>query len=102
MADGNFSNILTQDPWFKEELAAEKKLGNDRYARYVTRPEYELYDVINDPFEQINLIDQPDYKMSVKSLKRYLEDWMVEQGDRGIDTELSVCERKGFAHRRCP
>lgn len=102
MADGNFSNILTQDPWFKEELAAEKKLGNDRYARYVTRPEYELYDVINDPFEQINLIDQPDYKMSVKSLKRYLENWMVEQGDRGIDTELSVCERKGFAHRRCP
>ena len=48
LPDNDFSNVVTSNPWFKEELRAEKKMGGDNYARYVKRPEYELYDIKNE------------------------------------------------------
>lgn len=101
MSDGKFSNVITQNPWFKDEIRAERKINKQNYSRYVKRPEFEFYDIINDPFEQKNLIDQPQYKDQVAALKDNLSAWMVQQGDLGIETELSVCERKGFSHKRC-
>ncbi|MDG1938923.1 MAG: sulfatase [Pseudomonadales bacterium] len=101
MSDGKFSNVITQNPWFKDEIRAERKINKQNYSRYVKRPEFEFYDIVNDPFEQDNLIDQPQYKDQVAVLKDNLSAWMVQQGDLGIETELSVCERKGFSHRRC-
>ena len=101
MSDGKFSNVITQNPWFKDEIRAERKINKQNYSRYVKRPEFEFYDIVNDPFEQDNLIDQPQYKDQVAVLKDNLSAWMVQQGDLGVETELSVCERKGFSHRRC-
>ena len=97
----NFSNVVTNNSWFKEELATEKKAANDNYAGYVKRPEFELYNIIKDPFEQINIINQPQYTRQVNGLKKALARWMEQQGDLGIETELSVCDRKGFNHRGC-
>ena len=92
---------MTNNSWFKEELATEKKAANDNYAGYVKRPEFELYNIIKDPFEQINIINQPQYTRQVNGLKNALARWMEQQGDLGIETELSVCDRKGFNHRGC-
>lgn len=97
----NFSNILTSDSWFKDELAEEKKASNDNYAGYVKRPEFELYNVIKDPFEQNNIIGAPQYSLQVAALKKELSRWMQQQGDLGIETEMSVCDRKGFNNRGC-
>ncbi|MBQ77656.1 MAG: sulfatase atsG [Cellvibrionales bacterium] len=99
--DNNFSNILTYNHWFKEELAEEKKTTNDNYARYVKRPEFELYDMVKDPFEQNNIINEPKYSHQVTALKKELVKWMEQQGDIGIGTEMTVCDRKGFNHRGC-
>ena len=101
-AEGKFSNVITENDWFKDELKAEKKINKSNYARYVTRPEFELYDIIKDPFEQENIIDQPQYKDKITALKSHLSNWMAQQGDLGLETEMVVCERKGFSHRRCP
>ena len=101
MSDGEFSNVVTQNPWFKGEVKAEKKIKKQNYSRYVKRPEYEFFDIVNDPFEQINLIDEPQYQSEIAALKNKLSVWMVQQGDLGIETELSVCDRKGFSHKRC-
>ena len=81
---------------------AEKKLGQKKYTGYLKRPEYELYDIINDPFEQVNIIQQPHYQKEIAVLKSNLIDWMRQQGDKGIESELAVCDRKGFSHKRCP
>ena len=86
---------------FKDELAEEKKASNDNYAGYVKRPEFELYNVIKDPFEQNNIIGAPQYSLQVAALKKELSRWMQQQGDLGIETEMSVCNRKGFNHRGC-
>ena len=72
----SFSNILTSDSWFKEELAEEKKVSNDNYARYVKRPEFALYKVIKDPFEQNNIIGAPQYSLQVAALKKESSQWM--------------------------
>ena len=102
MPDNSFSNILTAGKWFKEELALEKKQGKENYSGYLQRPEYELYDMVNDPFEQVNIINLPQYQKQLAVLKQKLTTWMHHQGDMGIKSELAVCDRKGFSHRRCP
>ena len=101
ISDNNFSNILTFNNWFKEEIAEEKKSSNDNYDGYVKRPEFELYDIVKDPFEQNNIINEPQYFPQVAALKKELIKWMKQQGDDGIETEMSVCDRKGFNHRGC-
>ena len=101
MPNNRFSNILTNAPWFKAALLAEQANNGSRYAGYITRPEYELYDLHSDPFEQHNLYQQTTYQPTFKHLRQKLSAWMQQQGDRGIETELRVCERKGFIHKGC-
>lgn len=101
MPDGNFSNVITQNPWFRDEIKSEKGTNKQNYSRYVKRSEYEFFDIVNDPFEQVNIIEQPQYKEEIAALKNRLSAWMVQQGDLGIETELSVCDRKGFIHEKC-
>lgn len=100
--NNTFSNILTKGTWFKDELKIEQKQGRENYSGYLKRPEYELYDIVNDPFEQKNIINQPSLQKEVAALKSNLTSWMRQQGDQGIESELAVCDRKGFSHRRCP
>lgn len=99
--ENNFSNVVTNNSWFEEELATEKKISDDNYAGYVKRPEFELYNIVKDPFEENNIIDQPQYTRQVIALKKELAKWMEQQGDLGVETEMSVCDRKGFNHRGC-
>ena len=101
MPDNTFSNILTTGKWFKDELKLEQKTGQKNYMAYLKRPEYELYNIVKDPFERENIINQPQYQKEVVALKSHLFEWMKHQGDKGIESELSVCDRKGFSHKRC-
>lgn len=101
MPNNEVTNIVTVDEWFKSELEVEKNQAGNNYARYIKRPEYEFYDLTNDPFEQVNLINQPQFKQDISALKKELSAWMRQQGDLGIETEFSVCERKAFSHRKC-
>jgi hypothetical protein len=50
----------------------------------------------------MNIIDQPQYKDEIITLKSHLSNWMAQQGDLGLETEMAVCDKKGFSHRRCP
>jgi hypothetical protein len=53
-----------------------------------------LYSVKNDEVEWNNLATDPKYNDVVADLKRKLEDWMQDQGDLGIETELKALERQ--------
>ena len=57
--------------------------------RWVKRPEIEFYDTEKDPFELKNLANDPKYAKPIKQLRGKLERWMKQQGDLGIETELS-------------
>ena len=50
--------------------------------RYYRRPEWEFFDVGNDPWEQTNLVDQPQHAERIEALKRRLAAWMQRQGDK--------------------
>lgn len=92
-----FQNILTtaNDAGRGYWLAWKRKAQSDPTARklvdaYIKRPEFEYYDLENDPYELNNLADKPEYRAKIADLKRRLDEWMTQQGDRGNETELLV------------
>jgi arylsulfatase A-like enzyme len=60
----------------KKELSAAQEL-----LFQVPRPEYEFYDLRNDPMELNNLIDSGKYKTEIKRLKMVLEGWRTTTND---------------------
>lgn len=65
-----------------------------RTSFYVIRPEEELYDIKNDPFQLNNLVANPKYQTIKKELKTKIEEFMKQQGDKGIQTEMKAFSRQ--------
>lgn len=49
--------------------------------KYYVRPPEEFYDILNDPFEQQNLIKGIAHGKQIKKMRQLLDNWMKEQGD---------------------
>lgn len=45
----------------------------------------ELFDIVNDPFEINNLINNPEYKDVANKMRGYYENWNAENHDFGLD-----------------
>jgi hypothetical protein len=90
--------------WFQQELADEVIAGTDRYLSYLKRPRFEFYELERDPFELQNLVGQLNASQTIEleRMQTHLYQWMREQNDQGVQTEMAVCQRKGFSHRGCP
>ena len=58
--------------------------------RYEVRPAEELYDVIADPFQQHNLAGEEGSKRILGKMRKLLDDWMTQQGDKGQETEMDA------------
>jgi len=50
-------------------------------ARYYGRPEYELFEIIEDPHELINLAGNPEHAETQDGLQGELKSWIKDQGD---------------------
>ncbi len=93
--EAKFRNTAVNTDWFKSwERKADK---GDVHAkamleRFFTRPEFELYDVVNDPYNMTNLAGQVKYSEVQAKLKRQLDKWMASQGDSGMGTEMAAFE----------
>jgi uncharacterized sulfatase len=96
--EATFKNVATgkKDPTWKSWLqkAQTDKFAAQRVHDYQTRPAEELYDLKNDPYEFKNLIDNPDYAAIKKELSAAMDKWMLQQGDKGQETEMKADERK--------
>lgn len=93
-----FTNACTQSNEFKSwirEAEQGSPLAKDLVHRYQHRPEIELYDVVKDPLEQVNLVDDKEHADIQRELRRQLEAWMNACGDLGQTTELHAMERQG-------
>ena len=55
-----------------------------------SRPQEELYDLANDPWEIKNLADDPAYADQKRRLAQALDDWMEEINDQGRDPESAA------------
>lgn len=50
-----------------------------------TKPVEELYDIINDPYELHNLAELPEYQKELKKLRKAMDRWIKDTGDKGLD-----------------
>lgn len=93
-----FSNMVTKGSKFytswKEKAEEGDPFAQKRFNWYQKRPQYELYDVRVDPYELHNLADDPKYKEVKDRLTAKLEDWMKQQGDKGVETERNALNRQ--------
>lgn len=99
-ADATFSNVLTDKKkdghalqWL--EWARAHPEAEARARLYVKRPPEELYDLDADPYELNNIAGEARHAEAQTRLRRKLEEWMEQQGDLGIETEMQAKERKG-------
>jgi N-sulfoglucosamine sulfohydrolase len=82
-------DALSSDVWQNnayEEIIFHKDEFPEQYALLKAtffRPEVELYDLENDPYEIKNLAENPEYKPVLNKMRRALSDWMEESGDKG-------------------
>lgn len=77
-------------PWMQplRELHKAGKLNAAQALQLAdTRPQEELYDLTDDPFEIHNLADRPEQKARLVRLRRVLTTWQEESGDRGREPE---------------
>ncbi len=86
-----FSNVVTNSPLI------EQWIKNDKSGRgyfYKIRPEYELYDIVKDPYSLVNLAQKSELKPVLTDLRTQLAMFMKQQGDLGIATEMKALERQ--------
>lgn len=91
--EAKFMNAITQGnsfwrSWIRE--AEHDEFAKTQVSKYQYRPMEELYDMQKDPYEMINLSDNPKYKEVKKELREQLLLWMEDQGDKGQQTELEA------------
>lgn len=53
-----------------------------------TKPEFELYDMVNDPYELNNLADNPNYQKVKKDYLEKLNTWRLSINDEGVTKEF--------------
>ena len=84
-----------------QSWASEYGAGNlnaDQSAFFEPREAEELYNIGEDPFELVNLAEQPEYAAKLKELSSALTAWQVEQRDAGLIPEpmLTELDQQGF------
>lgn len=87
---------LSNMPIYKEmlRLDAEGKLtGPQKSWMAYYRPPEELYDVLADPYQIRNLIDDPKMKEVLEALRKMHEQWTLETGDLGHMNEPEMIEQ---------
>lgn len=80
---GTPSDLCASPSWQSLKALLEKEELTDAQAWLfqVPRPEYELYDVINDPQELNNLAEDDGYSSVREQLAGVLEEWRERTGD---------------------
>ncbi len=80
---------FASDLWESKTWQGILKRGDTHHAKrtieaYIHRPEFELYDLENDPDEINNLADDPKYTVILEELKRKLKEFQKRTGDPWI------------------
>ena len=93
--ENRVTNQLTERDHVGFYFSWRARAETDAYARtlverYERRPEFEFYDLQEDPHETINLADAEEHGQRIADLLERLRAWMEDQGDKGLETELEA------------
>ena len=91
--DNAFTNILTEESRsgiFSSWRASADPGAQQLVTRYQHRPELELYDLEADPHELDDLASSPGHRERLREMLQQLKQWMAEQGDEGLRTEVEA------------
>lgn len=93
---GTFKNTVTDGAPIKSWRALGQKdpAVAERTKFYQHRPEEELYDLEQDPWELKNLAGDEKVGEVKAELRKELLAWMKQQGDEGIATEMQALSRQ--------
>ncbi|MBA7613629.1 Ulvan-active sulfatase [subsurface metagenome] len=83
-----------------KEKARTDTFAAERVRMYQHRPAEELYDLTKDPYELKNIADDPAQQKLFTSLRKKLDAWMKQQGDRGMEAEMAVPLHKSRTVRK--
>ena len=73
------------------EMDQQGKLtGDAAYIFMKTKPEEELYDLLNDPDEVHNLAQLPEHQAQLKEMRSALGAWQIKVGDLGFIPEYDL------------
>ena len=87
---------------YRERISMNSKLiqmdslnmldGDAKYIFMKTKPLEEFYDLVNDPYEVNNVIDDPQYSEKINEFRVALENWQKEINDQGFIPENKIVE----------
>ena len=83
---------------WREDAASDPALAR-RIEWLSHRPAEELYDLEADPLETKNLAGEPVLADVQRGLSAALDDWMTQQGDEGLATELEALDHQTETRR---
>jgi N-sulfoglucosamine sulfohydrolase len=70
----------------------ESRGRRNQYLRHAETPEWEFYDLSNDPYEFDNRYDDANYAAEIAKLKQKLHEWQVSVDDFLLDPEEKAAE----------
>lgn len=79
---------------WKADAESDYKLA-DRVKWLFKRPGEELYDLQSDPEEMKNLAEDSAFAETKTNLRGQLDEWVAQQGDKGMETENLANTRQG-------
>lgn len=75
------------------KMSLNNELKDDAaYIFMKTKPEEELYDLQNDPYEVHNLANIPEYAAKLNELRSALAKWQMTVGDKGLIDEYDLVQ----------
>jgi N-sulfoglucosamine sulfohydrolase len=97
--EAEFLNLINNSDREKYFLTWTEAAKTKEYAaalvnRYKTRPEEELYNVIEDPDCLNNLAENPETLKEKEKLRKKLLAWMEACGDKGAETEMEALKHQ--------
>ncbi|MDE0102635.1 MAG: sulfatase [Bryobacterales bacterium] len=70
-----------------QALSQADETVRQAYDRMAVPPEFELYDLRDDPYEFRNLADDPNYQPVLRELRQVLDTWRQETSDPFLEPE---------------
>lgn len=95
MIDQDFFLSPTFQDILNRTKEKEKTYWYKNLTDYYYRPQWEFFDLKNDPFEVKNEIDNHKYKLDINSLKAALKKWQIKTNDPWICSPSAVLENTG-------
>ncbi len=57
-----------------------------------SKPEEELYDTQSDPWEFVNVAEDPEYEEKLLEMRMAMDEWMIQFGDKGSLNEVEMVQ----------